>query len=129
MDKQNYTLRELEMQVLKENCSLLKSELIYTLEGRILKEPLKNSGNRGSRREKEKKPAEIGRFPAYWKDDSCIFGVLSWKRAQELPVMPPAVFARPSPGCTGLRRQTWHTVDFRSSSTHGIEPSCIQIGI
>ena len=37
MDKQNYTLRELEIQVLKENCSLLKGELINELEDRILK--------------------------------------------------------------------------------------------
>ena len=37
MDKQNYTLREFEIQVLKENYSLLKSKLINELEDRILK--------------------------------------------------------------------------------------------
>ncbi len=37
MDKQNYTLREFEMQVLKENCALLKGKLTKELEDRILK--------------------------------------------------------------------------------------------
>ncbi len=37
MDKQNYTLREFEIQVLKENCSLLQGKLTKELEDRILK--------------------------------------------------------------------------------------------
>ena len=37
MDKRNYTLREIEIQALKENCSLMKSKLINELENRVLK--------------------------------------------------------------------------------------------
>ena len=37
MDKQNYTLRKIEIQVLKENHALLMSELTQALEGQILK--------------------------------------------------------------------------------------------
>ena len=37
MDKQNYTLRGIEIQVLKENCSLLSDKLTEELEAQILK--------------------------------------------------------------------------------------------
>lgn len=61
MDKRNYTLREIEIQALKENCSLMKSKLINELENRVLK-----------RKRVLKKPGTVdnGNLLVYYRENS-----------------------------------------------------------